>query len=810
MSESNPQKNPGADLLLEACIKCGAELDVTVLEPLADVTCPRCGEVNQARTQLQNYVIESVLGVGGMGTVYKARDVNLNRQVALKVILKEFSSDPELLKKFEEEARTTALVNHPNVVKIYSFGSDHGVFFIAMEIADHGSLDDLMTIKGRIPEVETIEAGIQIAEGLRAAQLRGLIHRDVKPGNILFTEDNTAKIVDFGLACLAGDQAEERGEIWGTPYYVAPEKLVQKPEDFRSDMYSLGATLYHAMAGRPPHDAETVSVVELQKIKAKPVNLKAVAPDISNATALVIHRMLLHDPDLRYHSYGELIEDLIRAHNRLTDGGADSPHSGLVPVVMGNANRRTWMILLAVIVFVIVVGACAGLLLKPHGNRNPSVTPSQEPVAADLAKEKAAALASLNIKYEDARKLILTGDYKGARTILDDLATKPNLPQPLGRWIMIQQGLDGLISGDMPYARDAFKKLQDHGFYSLDPEAKVLANFFVETGQIIASGRAVPVSETMTANPADFGALTLIISALNDWQMSRFDDAGALFRAYLHSEPQPPYAWISDYKPVARIFMAKYDAYKKVSSEIAAAKDLNGKKTALEHLKALTSGHQARGKLTIKLEEIQKTLETEIATLQAAENKKQSDELAAKREQDDKLLAGVKVKYNAFVEGMQFDEAVAAVEGVQALSDPESESGRIFLLKKAQWLVRFKSQLIKDITESGYPQPVSKRNGAAISGLAHSATKIHIDFKTPYGIVGVQWLELAPATILGMADYFTKKNAEPDSEADRLWISGVYATEFGLQSQALPLLKSAADKKAEYRDQIELLTRGQR
>ena len=140
----------GPEPLLEACCNCGAELDVTAMEPLADVACPQCGAVTQARTHLKNYAIEGVLGVGGMGSVFKARDVNLNRQVALKVIRKEFSGDPEHLKKFEEEARITALVNHPNVVKVFSFGSDHGVLFIAMELADKGNLDDLMTRQGRI------------------------------------------------------------------------------------------------------------------------------------------------------------------------------------------------------------------------------------------------------------------------------------------------------------------------------------------------------------------------------------------------------------------------------------------------------------------------------------------------------------------------------------------------------------------------------------------------------------------------------------------------------------------------------------
>ena len=184
--------------------------------------------------------------------------------VALKVVRKEFSADAEYLAKFEREARITASVNHPHVVKVYSFGSDHGLFYIAMELVDKGSLDDLMNLQGRVAEIEALTVGIQVAQGLQAAHQKGLIHRDVKPGNILFADAQTAKIVDFGLALLAAHEAEERGEVWGTPYYVAPEKLDHQPEDFRSDMYSLGGTLFHAIAGRPPFEADTASMVALK------------------------------------------------------------------------------------------------------------------------------------------------------------------------------------------------------------------------------------------------------------------------------------------------------------------------------------------------------------------------------------------------------------------------------------------------------------------------------------------------------------------------------------------------------------------
>ena len=191
------------------------------------VRCPNCGQPLQAHRQFNNYRLIALLGEGGMGSVFKAVDLNLNREVALKILKKECSANEEERAKLEEEARITASINHPHVVKVFSFGEDHGQFYLAMELAEKGSLDDLMGIQQRVAEIQVLQIGIQIAEGLDAALERNLIHRDIKPGNILFSDPHTAKLVDFGLAIVMDEAAHARGEIWGTPYYIAPEKLEQ-------------------------------------------------------------------------------------------------------------------------------------------------------------------------------------------------------------------------------------------------------------------------------------------------------------------------------------------------------------------------------------------------------------------------------------------------------------------------------------------------------------------------------------------------------------------------------------------------------
>ena len=305
----------------QSCPACGLLIDVSQEEPLARVVCPGCGEKFRVERAFDNFALLETLGVGGMGSVYKARDTRLNRLVALKLLRPELSADPAEIQRLKQEARATAAVNDPNVVQVFSSGTDHGQFYLVMELVEQGSLDDRMAEQGKVPEALVLDTGIQVARGLRAAHEKGLIHRDVKPGNILFADEQTAKIGDFGLAVAAEQNAEAQNEIWGTPYYVAPERLNNEPEDFRSDIYSLGATLYHAMAGRPPFEGETNSATALRDLKNNPQSLGAVVPGLRRETVRAIDRMIAPDREQRFVSYDELIEALEQARAALNSSG---------------------------------------------------------------------------------------------------------------------------------------------------------------------------------------------------------------------------------------------------------------------------------------------------------------------------------------------------------------------------------------------------------------------------------------------------------------------------------------------------------
>src|SRR5881398_1119318 len=316
----------------QTCPACATSIDTGDAEPLARVECPNCGEKVRAERMFDHFVIVETVGVGGMGTVYKARDTLLDRFVALKLLRKDLEGGLDETAQLQQEARMAASVNHPNIVQVFSSGTDHGQFYLVMELVERGSLDDFIEQHARLPEVQVLEAGIQTAKGLRAAYAKGLIHRDVKPANILFADEHVAKIGDFGLAGIA---AEARGEIWGTPYYVAPERLNQQPEDFRSDIYSLGATLFHALAGRPPFDRETTSASDLRALKNNPLKLKDVAPDISRPTANAIARMIAPDPRLRFASHDAVIQALQKSKRILR--GESEPRRAKAAVVIAAA-----------------------------------------------------------------------------------------------------------------------------------------------------------------------------------------------------------------------------------------------------------------------------------------------------------------------------------------------------------------------------------------------------------------------------------------------------------------------------------------
>lgn len=265
-----------------------------------------------------NYQLERELGQGGMGTVYLARDSGLNRKVALKILRSDLSDEPAFSQKFLQEVEVTASLAHPNIIRVYTLGEQGGRLYLVMEHLDQPNLEERMETSGKLSEQEVLEIGIGIASALQFAQEEtGLIHRDIKPGNILFGRGEIPKLADFGLAAGARSALGQQDEIWGTPYYVSPERLNREEEDIRSDIYSLGATLYHALAGRAPFEASTAEEVAKRHLMDRPPPLRSLCPEANPQTIDSIEICLRKNPSLRWSNYSHLISHLADALRRL-------------------------------------------------------------------------------------------------------------------------------------------------------------------------------------------------------------------------------------------------------------------------------------------------------------------------------------------------------------------------------------------------------------------------------------------------------------------------------------------------------------
>src|SRR5512143_2605449 len=220
-------------LKMVTCSGCEAKVFIPRdLPPLSTEPCKRCGYPIMMPMQLRQFELRSKIASGGHGKVYRAFDTVLERLVAVKLMRKELENDAVALEDFYREARACASLNHTNIIHIYTFDESEGQRYLVMELADHGSLDTRIEKQTRVAELDVLDIGIKIASALDMALKHDLLHRDIKPGNILFDADNEPKLVDFGLArsTEAGTDSEESTE--GTPYYVAPEKIEREPETF--------------------------------------------------------------------------------------------------------------------------------------------------------------------------------------------------------------------------------------------------------------------------------------------------------------------------------------------------------------------------------------------------------------------------------------------------------------------------------------------------------------------------------------------------------------------------------------------------
>jgi Tol biopolymer transport system component len=326
-------------------------------------------------TRLGPYEIQSPLGSGGMGEVYRATQSSLGRQVAIKVLSPEFASDPDRLRRFEQEARSASALNHPNIISIYDVVCEGANSYIAMEFVDGKTLRDLLET-GPIPIMKSLQIVAQIADGLAKAHAAGIVHRDVKPENVMVTRDGLVKILDFGLAKLTRPDPDgsestvarfnftQAGMVLGTVGYMSPEQVRGLTADARSDIFSLGATCYEMISGKRAFQRATAADTMSAILKEEPARLSASVHNLPPALGRVVHRCLEKDPGDRFQSARDLAFNL-----EMLSRDESSP---AVPISVGKVSRKLSPLMVAVaVVLAAAAGFVAPRIIVRTGNRVP-------------------------------------------------------------------------------------------------------------------------------------------------------------------------------------------------------------------------------------------------------------------------------------------------------------------------------------------------------------------------------------------------------------------------------------------------------
>src|SRR6266404_2265864 len=560
-----PMAAESSSSTLQTCPACGVSFDTSDAEPLARVECPNCGEKVRAERMFHNFLIVETVGFGGMGTVYKARDTLLDRFVALKLLRKDLEGGLDETAQLQQEARMAASVNHPNIVQVFSSGTDHGQFYLVMELVERGSLDDF------------IEQHTRLAD------------------------EHVAKIGDFGLAGVA---AEARGEIWGTPYYVAPERLNQQPEDFRSDIYSLGAALFHALAGKAPIEGETNSATELRALKQQPLLLSVVAPEVSPDTARVLQRMIAPEPAQRFSSYDDLVAELERAYKKLT---------GRDVIDVATAKRGTRRIVTAGAAVLLIVALGVFVFVR-NTQKQIAISSTAIPIS-ELEKQAAA-----------ARHQLVLNHYNVAGTAFGRIATEARNRQPLYDWARLQQGLAAMIGRDDGQAREAFQAVEKAGVKGFAREDVDLANSMVATSKTLLSPGRVQSGQFSVKGPGSPELFGFFPFALKDISQLDIQDAAQFLEQFVKAQPTGKFAWIAELKPIAQKYLDDcrfYSSWKaNPASKASPASDLKKQLKTRSAISDAILGKEKQVAPTIKSEQSQPPRQLTQKELETAAQRK--------------------------------------------------------------------------------------------------------------------------------------------------------------------------------------------
>lgn len=719
-----------------------------------------------------------------MSRVFEAEDETLGRRVALKILNRTYSRDAARMAQFQQEALTTARVTHPNVIKLYSVGYDQGHFFIAMELVNGGSLEARIKRDGQVPEKDALRIGRQVAEGLRAAFRMGLLHRDVKPANILFTEDGTAKVVDFGLA-LFTDRRDETGEIWATPYYVSPEKVIDNEEDFRSDLFSLGATLYHALTGRPPHKANSNSIHELRMIKCRRVSLEETGMPFAPRTLHVIDRLVAFKPEERPESYDQAVDEL-----RLAEG-----LTGRAVMSRMSMRRKLAISAVAATILAYSIGWLMTVITttKPVAQYGTKAPINQQNLLGE-STTISAGQTSVADRFIEARKTLLKGDFKGAEKQFDQIIAN-GARQPTLNWARYNAALCALIGNRRQRAEEMFASIGKDSNGGVDSAT----TFFRKLSKSFASNLGLALkNEQLDYLDTTEEAMGFLAHGLAQWHFGDPVQGARSLARFLNSrQPDPNLEWMDQY----RLLISPYAEDLKLVRTLERP-DNNLSISDAESL--LTESRKVKSELKTQ-GTVQAIVERRINKLGrfvrehklAAERADMKRQLEHRKRELDQL-AELSSTLPTLVRGYDFSPAINILKSMH-FESPEVQAaieGKLYLYQGAS---DFLTQLFADLASRSWSGRVVRQGATPLDGHVTAATLREMTITLNNGTLVISMDQVAPDMLLEMAQSFCSQISDSTDYYRRQELIAIFARVEGQQAIATTVANQLMDENRSFR-----------
>jgi serine/threonine protein kinase len=782
--------SPDPQTYLSTCPSCEGVIDVSILEPYSKITCPHCGQGVRVRRKFDHFSIVRQLGEGGMSRVFDAQDSMLGRHVALKILNRHYSKDSIRMASFEREAQLTAAVAHSNVVKLYSVGRDQGNFYIAMELVGGGSLEKRIADKGRLTEKETLQVGRAVAEGLRAAYREGLIHRDVKPANILFTEDDTPKIVDFGLALFHSKDKDESGEIWATPFYVAPEKVRDDKEDFRSDMFSLGATLYHALVGKPPHKANTNSLNELKVIKSRAVKLEESDFKFSQRTCDLVNRMLALKPELRHQSYDELIEAFRDAESLL---GYQ---------VIGRRSRRR-KIVYAAAAAAVTLPLVVTLLTPPKEPEVKSITVNVGGNRDSTQRNNTLADGKETVAeaYIRARGMLVDGKFAEARKKFDEIIDFKGTKQPTKNLARFNAALCAIVEGQKQQAEKHFAAIKSEAEKGEEIAGMDLKDFFTKLGGRMSDDLGLKLERDDVAYDKESEqALGYLAHGLAKWHFSAQPRSAAVWLDDFNKcNPKKGLEWINNYKKIVEPYLADMEVATSLG-DLTAPKftSIEEADKSLAQIQGALAQLKTNGALRTQLARNIKSVKDEQRRLKIEAEKMETARLDALRKSELEQANEISETLPNLVRGYDYSLGVDLLEGLK-FETPEVQNvvaTRLYLWSKAK---EFMTTLMSDVNERGYTGTFNRDAGMPVQGRL---TKLDYEIATvtlERGQLTIATDSLTAETLVAVAQSMLTNISDSTDYYRRQELIAVFAKMRGLDHISTLIASQLAEENRPFR-----------